>query len=104
MWQFSRWLPDSAVNRLYVIGKVVTVALALVLIFLPEARDLSALRWIFVALFMSIGVLMTWRDYRAGLLTLSLGNLHRARPQTSPLDLLFSVCGSVGLVLSLFFI
>lgn len=89
-------------NRLYVIGKLVTVALALVLIFVPESRNLSALRWIFVALFLSMGVLMTWRDYLAGLLTLSLRNLHKARPRTSPLDLLFSVCGSIALVLSLF--
>lgn len=88
-------------EKLWDAGFLVLLIFALALIFVPRLREIEVLRLGFVVLYIVIAGASTFREYRAGHLSVPLSELKTRRLRTSPLSFLATVIGTVALVLVL---
>ncbi len=84
-----------------VVAHTVIVALALILIFVPEFRAEPVLKWPFVVLLLVVMAYDIWEAYRSGNLTVPMSELHRRRPHMGADQFLASICGTIAFFLVL---
>lgn len=93
--------PAMKRNGLKVGANATVLVVSLTLIFSPELRELAAVRWMFIALFMTVMGFQVLSEFRAGHLTVPLSQLPRRKLDTSAVSLLAAVIGTIALVLVL---